>query len=119
MTIPKQYKDTLNNLINSLYPESPDWAESIDKKFRNVSISESRLANLLERGCLDKNFLDKSLQLASKIEDSQICQCYIIVSWVKYKKSKREEEDCQGNKISLVVGKNSNIEVNIYHYVID
>lgn len=53
MTISNWYKDTLDNLIDSLDLESLDWAGPIDEKFYNALMSKGNLVNFLKSGCLD------------------------------------------------------------------
>ena len=45
VVISNQYKDTLNDFIDSLDSESPDLARSIDKRFRNTPMSEGSSAD--------------------------------------------------------------------------
>ena len=68
VAIPNRYKDTLDDLIDSSDPESPDWAGLIDKRSRNAPMSESTSSDLSERDCLDENLPDRSLRLAPKIK---------------------------------------------------
>lgn len=62
----KWYKDTIDDLIDSLDPKSPDWARVIAKRFYSAFMSESSLTDLLKRDCLDKDLLDKLLRLLHK-----------------------------------------------------
>lgn len=65
----KWYKDIVNDLIDILDPELPDWARVIAKRFYNAFISESSLIDLLETDCLDKNLLDKLSRLLRKTKN--------------------------------------------------
>lgn len=49
MTISNKYKNTLDNLIDSLDKKSSNWPRPIDKKSDNASRSESSLTKLLKR----------------------------------------------------------------------
>ena len=80
MPIPNQYKDTLDDLIDSSNPKSPDWVEPIDKRFCNASMSESSSADFSEGDCLDEDFLDKSSRLAPKTENLKVRQSRVILS---------------------------------------
>lgn len=68
MAIPNRYQDTLDDFINSSDVESSNWVGSINKRSRNLPQSKNSLIRLLERDCLDKNVLDRSLWLALKIK---------------------------------------------------
>lgn len=70
MAIPNQYKETVNDFIDSSDPESPDWAGLIDKRSHNATVSEGNLADFLEGNCLDKEVLDRLSWLMPKTEDS-------------------------------------------------
>lgn len=59
MAIFKQYKDILDELIDSSNPKSLNWAGPIDEKSYNALISKSNLADLLKIDCLDKDLFDK------------------------------------------------------------
>ena len=119
VTILNQYKNTLDDLIDSSDPESVDRAGAIDNKFRNAAMSEGSSANLSKGDCLDRDLPNKSSRLACKTRDSQVRQCRVIAPQAGYGKSKRGGEDRRGNKINTVVGGSSNTETNVYHHVID
>lgn len=66
VAVSNQYKDTLDDLIDSSDSECLDWARSIDERSHNALISEGSSADLLEGDCLDKDLLDRLSQLAPK-----------------------------------------------------
>lgn len=70
VAISKQYKDTLNDLINSSDLEFLDQAKPIDEKFWNTLISESSSPDLLKKNCLGEHLLNRSLWLVLKIQNS-------------------------------------------------
>ena len=78
MAIPNRYKDTLDNLIDSSDPESPDRARPIDERSRNIPMSEGSSADCSEGDCLDEDLPDKSSRLAPKIEDSPMRQRRVV-----------------------------------------
>lgn len=80
VAISNKSKNFLNDFIDSLDPECLDWAKLIDKKSYNAFRSEGSLVGLSKGDYLDKNVLDQSFRLVSKIRDLQMYQCYIIVS---------------------------------------
>lgn len=57
MVIYNKYKDTLDNLINSLDPESSDWLKSINKELHNAPRSKNGLIRFLDKYCLNENVL--------------------------------------------------------------
>ena len=69
VAIPNQYKDTLDDLIDSSDPKSSDWAGPIDKRSRNAPMSKGSLADLSEGNCADKNLSDRLSRLAPKTQD--------------------------------------------------
>ena len=78
VAIPNQYKDTLDDFIDSSDSKSLDWAGPIDKRSRNAPMSKDSSADLSKRDCLDKDLPDRSLRLAPKTEDSQVRQRRIV-----------------------------------------
>ena len=72
VAISNQYKDTLDDFIDSSDPESLDRARLIDKRSCNAPMSKSGLTNPSGEDCLDENFADKLSQLAPKTRDSQV-----------------------------------------------
>ena len=66
VAIPNQYKNTLDDLIDSSDPESADRAGPIDERSQNTPMSEGSSADLSEKNCLDKDLLEKSSWLAPK-----------------------------------------------------
>ena len=87
MAISIQYKDTLDDLINSSDPESPNQERPIDVRFYNVAMSESSLTDLSGRDYLNVDLSDRSSRLASKTKDSQVRCRHIIAPWADYGKS--------------------------------
>lgn len=79
MAIPNRYKDTSDELIDSLDVESPDQPGPIVKGSRNTLRSESSLTGLSEGDCLDKNISDRSSQLAPKTGDSKVHQRHNVI----------------------------------------
>lgn len=63
MAIFNKYKDSLNNLIDSSDLKSVNQAKPIDEKFCNTYRLKCNLTSLLEKNYLDKNVLNRSLQL--------------------------------------------------------
>lgn len=78
MTIPNQYKDTLDDYIDSSDLESRDQARPIDESSRITPMSEGSSANLSKKNSLNENLPHRSLWLVPKIEDSQLRPCYVI-----------------------------------------
>lgn len=58
MRISNIYKNTLNNLIDSLNIESLDKLEQINKGLQNIPKSENCLISHLKEDCLDKDVLN-------------------------------------------------------------
>lgn len=81
-TVPvcNQYKDTLDDLIDSSDLESQDQARPNDERSRNTLMSEDSSADLSERNCIDEDLLDRSSRLALKNKNSQVCQCHVVAS---------------------------------------
>lgn len=131
--------------FNTKFPDQLkflDWPKPIDKGTRNALKSMDTLVNFFEEDCLDKNVLVISLELAFKIWHSPIYKCYNITlfgskrrrahykeDWRdgKDKKDKKSKENKRGkrgiksycrNKKNSKIGKNSNSETNIDHYII-
>ena len=73
VVISNQYKDTLDDLIDSSDPESPDRMGPIDERSCNASISEGSSANLLKGDCLDEDLQDRLSRMVPKTEDGQVC----------------------------------------------
>ncbi len=73
-----QYKDTLDNLIDSSDIESPNWLYSLDrpglinKGSRNAPRSKSDLLTLLEENCLHEGVLVTLLEPVPKIQAPQV-----------------------------------------------
>lgn len=76
MAISNQYKDTLNDFIDSSDLKPLNWTGSIYKTFLNALRSKGNLADLLEKDYLDNNFSNKSLLLIPKTENLQV-RCFI------------------------------------------
>ena len=74
VAIHNQYKETLDDLIDSSDLELSDWAGPIDERSRNTPISKWSSTDLLEGNCLDKDLSDKLSRLAPKTQDSQVHQ---------------------------------------------
>ena len=72
VAISNRYKDTLDDLIDSSDPESPDRAGPIDERSHNAPMFEGSSADCSEGNCLDENLPDRSSWLAPKTEDSQV-----------------------------------------------
>lgn len=76
--LPKRYEDSLDELVESLDIDSLDWTNSlnllrvIDKRSCNVYKFRSDLLTLIKVHCLDDNIKVISLELTSKIHNSQI-----------------------------------------------
>ena len=70
VAIPNQYKDTLDDFIDSSDLWSPDWARLIDKRSHNALISESSSTDLSKGDCLNKDLLNRSSQFAPKTKYS-------------------------------------------------
>ena len=119
VVIPNQYKDTLDDLIDSSDLESSDRAGPIDERSRNAHMSEDSLAHFSKGNCLDKNLSDRSSRLAPKTRDSQVYQRRVIASQAGYGKSKKGGKNRQRNKINPVVRGSSGTEASVYHHVID
>lgn len=73
VVILNKYKNTFNNLIDSLDTESPDWLDFpdwpklIDKESWNRFRSKVSLLTLLKENCLDKDVLVILLKPVPKI----------------------------------------------------
>ena len=71
-----RYKNTLDDLSDSLnirspdQPESSNWLELIDKEIENARRLRSALLDFLKKDCLDKNVSVMLLQIAPKTQDS-------------------------------------------------
>ena len=78
MAICNGYKDTFNNLLDNSDTKSLDWLRPINKRLHNTLISENSLTRLLKGDYLDKNILDRSLQLMPQIRDSEVYQPHDI-----------------------------------------
>lgn len=75
LTIPNRYKVTLDDFIDNLDLESPDWLELINEGSRNVAKSAGSLTGSLKRSCLDKNVSDcRSAWQAPETGESQVHQ---------------------------------------------
>ena len=148
MAIPNIYKDTLDDLIDSLdinflkQPDSPDWLESIGEGIRNVSMSKDASPNLSKENCLDKDIFIMSLQQAHKTWNFQVYKYHNVTSLssmsrrVEYKESQRGGEDEKDkksgeirrdeksrrghnrDKVNPVVGENGGSETSIYYHII-
>lgn len=72
VAIHNKYKNTLDNLINSLDPESSDWLELINKELHNWPRSKNGLIRFLDKYCLNANILtlNRLSRLALKTKDS-------------------------------------------------
>ena len=66
IAIPNRYKDTLDELIDILDLEFPDWVGPIDERSRNISIFEGSLTELSKWDCLDEDLPDRLSRLAPK-----------------------------------------------------
>lgn len=69
VTIFNQYKDTLDDFINSSDLKFLSKTELIDKRFYNTFIFNDSLADLSEGDCLNKNLPDRLLWLMLNTED--------------------------------------------------
>ena len=146
--IPNKYKDTLDNLINSLdiesldQPESADRPGTIDKGIRNLPRSRSALSSLLENDCLDKDALVTLLERAPCTQDFEVYECHgialfspksrkhnmkrdkgvermIRIKAIERNKRVRGVEGGHcGNKINLVIRKRSGSEANVYYHIL-
>ena len=108
--IPNKYKDTLDDLIDSLDIGFPDHLNSsnrprlIDKGSRNTPKSRDGLPTFLKKNCLDENILIMSLEPVLKIQNSQIHQYHKVAILdaksrrVQYEKSQQDWEDEKGKK---------------------
>ena len=119
MAISNQYKNTLDDLIDSLDPDSPDLAGLIDEKFRNALMSKGSSEDCSKGDCLNEDLPNRLSRLASKTKDSQVRQRRVFASRAGYGKSQSGEKDRWGNKINLVVRGSSNIKASVYHHLID
>lgn len=119
IVIPNQYKDTLDDLINSSDPESLDWMRPIDERSRNIPISEGSSAVLSERNSLNEDLSDRLSWVVSKTGDSHVRQCHVIISLVEYGKSQKGRKDHRGNKINPMVEESSGTKASMNHHVID
>lgn len=95
-----RYKNTLDDFIDSLNSESPDWQKLIDERSYNTLSSASNLMGLLERDFLDKNISNCWwTQRTPKMKNFQVHQyCNIAPFSLKikkehYKKDKRDREN--------------------------
>ena len=114
-----KYKNTLDNLIDSLDTEFLDYLDSrnrsrlIDKGLRNALKSRDGSPTFLEKDCLNENISITLLELAFKIQDYLMQQCLNITTFDtkcgkaqyekshqngKDKKSRKNEEDWEGQK---------------------
>ena len=72
-----KYKDTLDNLINSLntdpldHTNSPNWLGLIDEGSRNTSKFRDSSPTFLKKNCLDEHILIILLEPTPKIQDSK------------------------------------------------
>lgn len=80
MVILNQYKNIINDFINSFDLKYLIQIELIDEKSRNDPKFEGNSADLSNGDFLHKDVLNKSSQLAPKTENLQIRSYYIIVS---------------------------------------
>ena len=119
VAILNQYRDILNDLIDSSDPESSYPAGPIAKKSRNTPMSDGNLADLSKGDCLDENLSNRSSRLAPKAENLQICQEHVVALWEWYAKTHRRGKDCWRNKINPGVEGKRDIEASVYHYGID
>ena len=87
VAIPNQYKNTLDDFMDSPNPEFPDRVGPIDESSRNALMFENSSADLLKQDCFKENFLDRSSRLARKNKNSQVCQCRVVATPVGYAKS--------------------------------
>ena len=82
VAIPNKYKDTLDDLIDSLdtefsdQPKSPNWPGPIDKRTRNAPRSRGASPSLLEEDRLDEVISVMALKRAPKTGDSQVYKRY-------------------------------------------
>ena len=102
-----KYKDTLDDLIDSLDTESPnqpeslDWLGPIDKGTRNVPRSRGTLPSFLEeeKDRLDENIFVTLLELLPKIWDSRMYKRYDVTPLgpksgrTQYGEGQRDGED--------------------------
>lgn len=95
LAISNQYKNTLDDLIDSSDSESLDWARIIDVRICNTSRSEVSSADLLEGNYLDEDVPNKSLWLMPKTGDSRVHQRHVVTSWARYRKSCKGGKDCR------------------------
>lgn len=65
-----QYKNTLDDFINSSDPKLPHLARLIDDKSLNVFMSKGNSADLSKKNCLGKNLPNRLLQLVLKAGNS-------------------------------------------------
>lgn len=74
MAIFNKYKDTLDDIIDSLDPKTP--LKLIHESFCNTPYSKENSTSLLEKNYLNKNILalDRSLKLAPKTEHLKLHQ---------------------------------------------
>ena len=107
-----KYKDTLDDLIDSLdtespdQPESSDWLGPIDKRTCNVPRSRGASSSLLEEeeDRLDKDVLVTLLKLAPKTRDSLVYKRHNVAPLgpksrrVQYKEGQRGGEDGKDKK---------------------
>ena len=64
-----QYKNTLDNLIDSLDPESTDQAGPMNERSRNALMSEGSSTDLSKGNCLDEDLTDRLSWLAPKTKN--------------------------------------------------
>ena len=76
--ISNKYKNTLNDIIDSLDTEFPDLSRLIDKETHNTPNSRNTSLSLLEEDCLNKDILVTALERAPKIWDFQIYKCHDV-----------------------------------------
>ncbi len=85
VAIPNKYKDTFDDLIDSLdteFPDqsnSPDRPELIDKGSHNMPRSRNDSLTFSEEDCLNKDVLVTLLDLTPKIQTSQVHQRHDVI----------------------------------------
>ena len=110
MVIPNKYKNTLDDLIDSLntefldQPDSLNWSGFIDKGSHNTLKSRGGSSTFSEKDCLDKDISIILLEPAPKIQDSQVHQRHNIAIFgaksekAQYGKGQRGWEDEKGKR---------------------